>query len=253
MASTLPELPSILSRLQTGCEPAGLDLVVPLRLSWYNARVAPRHALPDGGRPGALGLLVANTAALWPPFVAALRAEPALLADPHPVERYVVRALERAVAAAGLDGAGAEAIRWSHDLRAGRLFSAQQAAVAAGLAHLAPCYLCIHPVCGPWFAVRAVVILADHQGPATQPVAPPICETCAGRPCLPLLELALAAAAGAASGAAPAQIQPTWRRWLAVRDACPVGRARRYSEAQARYHYTKDRAVLEAAAQEPDR
>lgn len=38
-----------------------------------------------------------------------------------------------------------------------------------------------------------------------------------------------------------------WRRWLAVRDACPVGRAHRYSDAQIAYHYTKDRGVLRDA------
>ena len=38
-----------------------------------------------------------------------------------------------------------------------------------------------------------------------------------------------------------------WRAWLAVRDACPLGREHRYPEALIHYVYTKDRAVLRAA------
>jgi hypothetical protein len=32
--------------------------------------------------------------------------------------------------------------------------------------------------------------------------------------------------------------------WIAVRDACPVGREGRYSDAQLEYHYTKARGLL---------
>jgi hypothetical protein len=34
-----------------------------------------------------------------------------------------------------------------------------------------------------------------------------------------------------------------------MREACPTGRAHRYGEAQIRYHYLKDRAVLRALAE----
>ncbi|HTU60663.1 MAG TPA: hypothetical protein VMF89_19560, partial [Polyangiales bacterium] len=33
--------------------------------------------------------------------------------------------------------------------------------------------------------------------------------------------------------------------WIGIRDACPHGRDYRYSEAQLRYHYAKDRTALE--------
>ena len=38
-----------------------------------------------------------------------------------------------------------------------------------------------------------------------------------------------------------------WRLWLAVRDACPLGREHRYDDDQLRYHYTKDVAALRSA------
>jgi methylmalonic aciduria homocystinuria type C protein len=39
-------------------------------------------------------------------------------------------------------------------------------------------------------------------------------------------------------------ISDTWPLWLAVRDACPIGRAHRYDDAQIRYHYARDRSAL---------
>jgi len=32
--------------------------------------------------------------------------------------------------------------------------------------------------------------------------------------------------------------------WIAIRDACPVGTDERYSDAQLRYHYSKDASLL---------
>ena len=53
----------------------------------------------------------------------------------------------------------------------------------------------------------------------------------------------------AACGVPPAEITgahftATWREWLAIRDACPVGRGARYGEQQIEYHYLKDRKTL---------
>src|SRR5262245_65502167 len=67
--------------VRTRCAPAGLDLVQPFQVGWYNAVVDDAYRLPDFGRRAALGLLIGNTRALWPRFVDALRAEPTRLAD----------------------------------------------------------------------------------------------------------------------------------------------------------------------------
>ena len=45
-------------------------------------------------------------------------------------------------------------------------------------------------------------------------------------------------------------VAPDWTLWLAVRDACPLGREHRYPEPYLRYVYTKDTGVLRAAAAE---
>src|SRR6185295_16287975 len=45
-----------------------------------------------------LGLLIGNTRSLWPPFTAALR-DPALAAEPDPLDRYTERVIDAAFAA----------------------------------------------------------------------------------------------------------------------------------------------------------
>ena len=152
-----------------------------------------------------LGILIGNTRALWPHFEAARRDEP------DPLERYIERALDAAFAGAR--------IYYAHRRYDGAFLPFQHAAVASGLGALAPSGLVVHPVYGPWIALRAIVAI-DGTPPVRTPIAQPCrCETC------PHLF--------AAAMAKP----DDWRAWLAVRDACTL-RAARYSDEQIRYHYT---------------
>lgn len=165
-----------------------------------------------------LGILVGNTRALWPRFTAAL-ARPELAADPHPLERYTEETIE-----AALPGAR---IYYGHRRYRGAFLPLQRLAVATGLGALAPSQLVIHPVYGPWFALRAVVVTRGAPPPPRPPIAPP-CRC--GAACAEALARARAAAGPETSGA--------WRAWLAVRDACTL-RDHRYSDDQIHYHYTR--------------
>jgi methylmalonic aciduria homocystinuria type C protein len=202
--------------------PAGLDLVhaFPSRLVGETAG--------EPVREGRLGLLFGNTRALWPALRAAVRSDPTLRASEHPVDSWCVEHVERALASLGED----RALRWAHTPPPDA-FPIQALAHAAGLCDLAPCGLAIHPELGPWLALRAVAIV-EVEGPDEPPPPPRICADCAA-PCLAPFE-----AARAASG----PVESNWRLWLAVRDACPVGREHRYPEPQLAYHYTKDRTLL---------
>jgi hypothetical protein len=129
------------------------------------------------------GLLVGNTRALWAPFSAArARGELAGLADP--LDRYT----ERAIAAA-FPGAR---VYFAHRDYGGHYLPFQRLAVATGLGALSPGRLVIHPVFGPWFALRAVVVV-----PGLAPVRAPVPRACA---CTGACERAFAAAAGATFG-----------------------------------------------------
>lgn len=160
-----------------------------------------------------VGVLVGNTRALWPivrPLVAG--------GAPDPIEHYTEATIARAFPGAPT---------WfSHRRYAGAFLPFQRIAVAAGLGALAPTQLVIHPRFGPWFALRALVIRAGDP-PPTRALPP---YRCTGD-----CELRLAAALASTGD---------WRAWLAVRDACTVGRDARYSDEQLTYHYTHNRGLI---------
>ena len=195
---------------------AGLDLAVA-----FDARTSAEPWLVDPARP--CGLVIGNTRAVWTPFCAAYAADRALRDAPDPLEHYV----ERVIAAALPSDAR---VFYAHRLYDGAYLPFQRVAAAVGLGELTPAHLLVHPIFGPWIALRALVLTAGAPPSPAAPLPVPGAHTPAG-------EAALAAALAATGPDA-------WRAWLAVRDACPIGRAHRYSDAQIRYHYTKDPRVL---------
>ena len=156
-----------------------------------------------------LGILIGNTRALWPRFTDALR-DPALAAERDPLDRYTERCIALAFPAAR--------VYHGHRRYDGAFIPLQHIAVATGLGALAPSRLVIHPIYGPWFALRAVVVL-DGEPPERTPIAPP-CHCDAS--CAAVLALA--------------QKSTDWRDWLSVRDSCSL-RSWRYDDDQVRFHY----------------
>eukprot|EP00741_Cyanophora_paradoxa_P017857 tig00021035_g17246.t1 len=229
----------LVKRVRSFCGPAGLDLIVPFDVSWYNAAVREDLRLPTYGRERCLGVLVGNTRALWAPFVEAVRRDPSIAARANPLDEHVAELLKR-----GLEGAGwpAHELRLANEVAPGRLVHMQKLAHVSGLAFFdESMYLCVHATHGPWIALRAAIIF-DAEGPSGPPPAP----SC------PLSEEAREAAKAAlqAALAARAAGRGDWRLFVAVREACrgPFDPAARYCEDQTAYHYSKDRAILLRAA-----
>ena len=229
-------LSSILEHVATRSARRGLDLVHAFSTAWYNDRLpAEARRLPDFDRP-ALGLLIANTRTLWPVVKAALAADVALARAADPIDSYVE--LSTSEALAGIEQRSI--VLFSHQNRTEPL-PIQRIAQAAGFARLAPSHLSIHAVHGPWIALRAVVVL-DVDGPSGPPPEPfDPCTPCS-KPCLVALERALELTSQRVDALSVAQ---SFRAWLSVRDACPVGKDKRYSDEQIEYHYTKARSLLE--------
>jgi hypothetical protein len=217
------------------CRAAGLDLVWPFELRRVNAGLAPDERIAPVRDQGDLGLLIASTRYFWLRFGAALATDPERVRRAHPVDEHTMEAVRGALAPLG---AGC-AVRFAHEMPA---LPIQRIAELAGFARLSPARLSVHPVYGPWIALRGVAIVGV-AGPADDPL--PAQDPCPGCPggCDAAFARALAA-----SRPESAAIARDWSDWLAVRDACPVGRPHRYSEDQIRYGYTKDRAILEDLA-----
>ena len=83
------------------------------------------------------------------------------------------------------------------------------------------------------------MIALDLDGRAVR-AAPAIAAPCdCARGCA--ARRSRAALDGGRARGTTAELRERWRLWLAVRDACPVGRAHRYSDAQIRFHYAGER------------
>jgi methylmalonic aciduria homocystinuria type C protein len=224
-----PEWQSITARVTAAAALAGFDLVQAFNVAHYNDAAPPAEQLDDGGRRNALGILIGNTRHLWPFFTRAYADDAALQGAAHPLDQYVVTRVTALLAQAS--SARAQLV-FSH-VTTPRAFPIQRLAERVGLAALSPSHLAIHPVHGPWLALRAVAVV-DIPGP---PEAPPAverpCNGCSA-PCVPALERALAASGTPLSSAS---VMAHAHAWIAIRDACPVGRASRYGDAQTAYHY----------------
>lgn len=209
----------------------GLDLAHPFRVSWYDDAVDPDERLPWSGGGESLGLLVGNTRAFWPTFLAEMQRDSGRRDGPDPLDRWTEATLAAALEPLAL----AHEVVCSHEPPPRRV-PMQRLATHVGFAPLSTGQLLAHPVYGPWFAVRAVVIV-DVAGPeGASPTVGPPCKGC-DAPCRPAFEHACEVADVRDD---PALLRDRWRPWLAVRDACPVGRAYRYPDAMIRYHYAAE-------------
>ncbi len=225
--------------VQDACAEAGFDLVMPLQVGWYNARVAGALRLEDFGSSRNLALVVGNTRALWPVFLGALESDAALASSPHPLDDYTRRCVVGVASSLGHRAS----VRLSHEL-AERRVAMQQLAHAAGLAYLTETHASVHPIYGPWLALRAAVSVAVPGPSGPPPELPHPCGGCAGR-CLPAFERAVSTLDAPPT---EANMRANWTRWVAWRDSCPVGREHRYLEPQLRYHYLGQLPELPARA-----
>lgn len=221
------------------CQAAGLDLVQPFAVHWYNDAVTDSSRLPTFDRRPCLGILIGNTRALWPRFLSAVRTDRSRLEHADPIDRYVEAVVTDACARVSFRWQCA----WAHG---SRQLAIQQLAQRAGLAYLSAGHLSVHPTFGPWIALRAAIVV-DVEGPSgSVPAMAAPCDDC-DRRCQPAFARAAATLVEPVNQAA---VTPHWRLWLAARDACPVGREHRYDDAQIGYHYTKDKAFLRRALAE---
>ncbi len=237
-------LDSALAALRALLAPAGLDRLGVARVGDFNAAMEPRWRLPDLGSPAHAALVFGHGRGVWDPFRQAFATSPRLQADPHPFDRWTAERISEATAAA-LPASLPRELRhvWEGPPR---MVAMQALAVHAGLGVRGPAGLVVDPALGPWQAFRAALVVA-LEAPLRAPSDGAPCATCAARPCVPAHAAALTATSPTQDGQRPS-LGPAWAPWLAVRDACPVGREARYAEGQILYHYAHDRRALREEA-----
>lgn len=198
---------------------SGFDIVHPFSLEELDESVL-KH-LPVEDSSGKMGCLVGNTGKIWDCFIKWLSQKPNWSEIVDPLETFVEEVIEECV--------GQDAILfWTHETKR-YIVPVQRMAEQTGLAYLSAGQFNIHPHFGPWFALRAVVILSGETA-SNQNVSNPSTDA---------IEVQSADLFNRLL-----ESKATWREWLTLRDLYDVGRTHRYSEAQIRYHYTRDKQVL---------
>jgi methylmalonic aciduria homocystinuria type C protein len=186
-----PRIESLVAALETALAPHGFDLVAHTTIAAYHAtrgdRGDDRGFLFGEIDPSRAVIVVGNSRAAWPHFLEALEREPERRREEHPFDRWTTEIVSRAVLAAIGEHAAFDT-RYAFE-GGRRAFSALHLAHASGLAHRGPASLAVHPRFGPWFALRAAV-LVDVPGRVAPP-PDPICERCREKPCLAALARAL--------------------------------------------------------------
>jgi hypothetical protein len=233
-------------RLAADIEVAGFEVLGAGRVGAYNQSLETKYRdyrLPDFDEPASVVLLIGNTRRLWPKFLDTF-ANTTLSDEEHPLDGYSRMHVGAAVSRVAGELALRHELRYSFD-PAPRSVAIQRLAALTGAAEVAPIGLCIHPLYGPWFSLRAAAVFSV-SGPEEQVGGTQTCSRCDDKPCLAARERVLAQL----DGEAPSReaFERDWQGWLAMRDACPIGRDQRYSEEQILYHYTKDKESLRRAA-----
>lgn len=218
-------------QLASTLAPDGLDLVAATRSERYDRAVPSEYRLPDVGRRDALVIVVGNTRALWPAFIAWLADDPDRLDLTDPLDSLVA---ERVRAAAGALDPRTE-LRFAHEPPPRRI-AVQRLAEIAGLARIAPTHLSIHPEFGPWISLRAAIVV-DTPGPPDPAQPPP-------DPCLGCTESCREVFRRAMDASRKLGPQAAWKEWATLRNACPIGGEHRFCDAQLRYHALVEPGLL---------
>ncbi len=213
----------------------GLNVVVPLAADAFDAACAPVTALTLAGlMPGARAALVVGSGG--PAFFDRFASESREAADgaAHPLDRYTKRVAEAAAAAALAPLGAVHAVYFPFD-GAQPLIPFQRLGRAAGLGGPGPLGLQIHPVFGPWWAYRALVVVDRALPPR-----PAIGDGCAGcdAPSVDACPAHAVARAGFSVAACHARrlaAEPC-RLSCAARIACIRGPQHRYTDAELAFH-----------------
>jgi hypothetical protein len=185
---------------------------------------------PEPGEDGLAGvvtvLLVGNAgAAMWEAFA------PHIDGEANPLDRWTRRVVEPIAQRFGARavfpfGPGAPSFqRWAE---------------RAEMLYRSPLGILIHPEYGLWHAWRAALLFEEELPLPARSDAPSPCDTCTAKPCLSACPVGAFSLEGYDVPACAGHLRDPASTCATMachaRNACPVGAAWRYPEAQIRFH-----------------
>ena len=225
----------MLTALERALGPLGLNVIAPLTAAAFDAACAPVSRLTlDSLLAGARAAAVVGSGgpAFFDRF--ANGSPESVDGAPNPLDRFTKRVADSVVAGALAPFAAPHAVYFPFD-GAEPLIPFQRLGRAAGLGGPGPLGLQIHPVFGPWWAYRALVVV-DRELPARDPIG----DGCAGcdAPCVGACPAHAVARAGFAVAACHARrlVAEPCRLSCAARIACVRGPEHRYRDAELAFH-----------------
>lgn len=210
---------------------AGLALTGSIDIETYDALVPEPWRSARLAKDARSALIVGNAGrALWERFCAA--PERALATDP--LDAYTRRVLDEAARLV----APRAAIGFYADRREGVYLPLVALARRAGFGTPGRVGVLIHPVYGPWIAIRSVLLLADRVDVAEPAVYSP-CDDCPA-PCARACHGGVVGAQGVDSAACyqVRRTHPACANACDARSACIVGPEHAYSREQIAHHST---------------
>ena len=151
---------SVVTFLTSRLVPHGIDIVHPFEIQSYNKEA--KEPLPTFEKTKTAAIVLGNSINLWTSFLEYLKSHPALLEHENPLDEYLSVVMQPVMEdlKAMLGDVHTE-VRLSTGTMgcSSEFVDLLCAARVSGLAHFNPtCHLCLHPVYGPWWAMRAVLI-----------------------------------------------------------------------------------------------
>ncbi|MFN8544838.1 MAG: ferredoxin [Candidatus Binatia bacterium] len=233
--------------LARGLAPYGVNLVGATSVAEYDGGRG-RAASLAAAAPGAIGTVVLGNGggAFWEAFERAVAGDPSLATAPDPLDAFTRRVVEGvAVPLLAADGVTARVVY--PFASAAEPVSFVRLAACAGLGRPSLLGVLVHPVWGPWIALRAALLLPIAvEAPRPADGFDP-CPTCVPRPCVAACPATAVTDAGwdlprcAAHRGRP---DDACAVGCHARIACVLGRAHRYPPAALLHHQAAVRGAL---------
>jgi hypothetical protein len=239
----------LLRPLVSALAPSGMNLVGTAAVETYDAEVPAAYALRHLWPRACTAIVIGNGGpAFWTAYRAHCLAHPGWDREPDPLDRFTQATIER-VARPLLSG------RPTRILYPFRFPSDPVAfvhlAACAGLGRRSLVGVLVHPVYGPWIALRAAILVPDRLSAPRPADGFDPCPTCTERACIAPCPVGAVGDAGWDVARCTAHRTGPDDRCASrchARFDCVIGREHRYPDEALAYHQGEARRSMAAVA-----